>query len=116
VQDFDVDRRGGDFSLKCLRLMGDGPRFRREKVAHPEALPRGDLFLELSEQRWAPLYPFMITSNCPRCRYRETYFVDRWNAKKNVVLMKSYERGHTEEKTDVSEAFRALTAEQETRS
>ncbi len=115
VQDFDVDRRGGAFVLKCLRLMGDGPGFRQEKVDHPEALPRGDLFLELGDQRWVPLYPFVIASNCPHCRYRETYFVDRWNDRKNVVLMKSFERGHTEEKADISEALTALTAGQKAR-
>ncbi|MDP9438903.1 MAG: hypothetical protein M3P49_09180, partial [Actinomycetota bacterium] len=115
VQDFDVDRRSGDFVLKCLRLMGDGPGFRQEKVSHPEALPRGDLFLELGDRRWVPLYPFVVASNCPHCRYRETYFVDRWNDRKNVVLLKSFERGHTEEKTDISEALTALATEQEPR-
>lgn len=114
VQDFDVDRRGGAFVLKCLRLMGDGPGFRQEKVDHPEALPRGDLFLELADRKWVPLYPFIVASNCPHCRYRETYFVDHWNDRKNVVLMKSFERGHTEEKADISEALGALTTEKET--
>jgi hypothetical protein len=113
VQDFDVDRRGGEFVLKCLRLMGDGPGFRQEKVGHHEALPRGDLFLEIGQRGWVPLYPFVVASNCPHCRYRETYFVDRWNDRKNVVLMKSFERGHTEEKKDISEALAALAAEQQ---
>ena len=112
VQDFDLDRRGGTFVLKCLRLMGDGPGFRQEKVEHDEALPRGDLFIDLGDGRWAPLYPFVVASNCPRCRYRETYFVDQWNGRKNVVLMKSFERGHTEEKTDISEALAALSEAQ----
>lgn len=115
VQDFDVDRRGGTFVLKCLRLMGDGPGFRQEKVEHPEALPRGDLFLNLGDRKWVPLYPFIVASNCPHCRYRETYFVDHWNDRKNIVLLKSFERGHTEEKRDISEALTALTAEQGTR-
>ena len=112
VQDFDLDRRGGTFVLKCLRLMGDGPGFRQEKVEHDEALPRGDLFIDLGDGRWAPLYPFVVASNCPRCRYRETYFVDQWNGRKNVVLMKSFERGHTEEKTDISEALATLSETQ----
>ena len=114
VQDFDVDRRGGTFVLKCLRLMGDGPGFRQEKVEHAEALPRGDLFIDLGDSRWKPLYPFVVASNCPRCRYRETYFVDQWNERKNLVLMKSFERGHTEEKSDISEALEAIVSEQET--
>ena len=115
VQDFDVDRRGDTFVLKCLRLMGDGPGFRQEKVEHSEALPRGDLFLDLGDRVWVPLYPFIVASNCPHCRYRETYFVDHWNDRKNIVLLKSFERGHTEEKRDISETLTALTAEQKTR-
>ena len=109
VQDFDVDRRGGEFSLKCLRLMGDGPGFPQEKVTFREAPPRGDLFLDLGEQNWAPLHPFVVASNCPNCRYRETYFIDRWNGRKGTVLMKSFERGHTEERRDISDSLVALT-------
>ncbi len=74
IQDFDVDRRSGEFLLKCLRLIGDGPGFPQEKVVFPRALPRGDLLLDLGHQNWVSLYPFVIASNCPRCLYRETYF------------------------------------------
>lgn len=102
VQDFDVDRRNGDFVLKCLRLEGDGPGFMQEKVSRPRALPRGELVLDLGDGRWAELYPFVIASNCPHCRYRETYFIDRWDDRKGTVLMKSFERGHAEEKKEIS--------------
>ena len=102
VQDFDVDRRNGDFVLKCLRLEGDGPGFMQEEVSRPQALPRGELVLDLGDGRWAQLYPFVVASNCPHCRYRETYFIDRWDDRKGTVLMKSFERGHAEEKKDIS--------------
>ncbi len=108
VQDFDVDRRNDDFLLKCLRLEGDGPGFRQEKISFPKALPRGDLVLDLGDGNWAQLYPFVVASNCPHCRYRETYFVDRWNDRKGTTLMKSFERGHTEERRDVSDTLASL--------
>ncbi|MCA1731497.1 MAG: hypothetical protein LC751_19480 [Actinobacteria bacterium] len=98
VQDFDLDRHRSEFLLKCLCLTGDGPGFSQEKVVSSEALPRGDLYLDLGTQNWVPLYPFIVASNCPTCRYRETYFLDRWNDRKGTTLMKSFERGHAEEK------------------
>ncbi len=111
VQDFDVDRRNDDFVLKCLRLEGDGPGFMQEKVSRPQALPRGDLVLDLGDGRWAQLYPFVVASNCPHCRYRETYFVDRWDDRKGTVLMKSFERGHAEEKREISKVLADIAEE-----
>jgi len=111
VQDFDVDRRNGNFMLKCLRLEGDGPGFPQEKVGFPKALPRGDLVLDLGDENWVQLYPFIVASNCPSCRYRETYFIDRWNDRKGMVVLKSFERGHTEEQKEISGALAALAEE-----
>jgi hypothetical protein len=69
--------------------------------------------LDLGDGNWAQLYPFVIASNCPRCRYRETYFIDRWNDRKNTTLMKSFERGHTEERRDISDTLTLLADGQE---
>jgi hypothetical protein len=93
--------------------MGDGPGFAQERVRYPRALPRGDLVLDLGSQNWESLYPFIVASNCPRCQYRETYFIDRWNASKGTNLMKSFERGHTEERGDISESLTILASEQQ---
>jgi hypothetical protein len=116
VQDFDIDRRidccDNECVLKCMRLTGDGPGFFQKEVVSPEVLPRGDIFLDLGNQNWVPLYPFIIASNCPRCRYKETYFVDRWNDREDTALMKSFERGHTEDRDDVSEFLTALASGQ----
>ncbi len=79
----------------------------------PKPLPKGELILDLGNQNWVPLYPFVIASNCPRCRYRETYFIDRWNSKEGTTLMKSFERGHIEERTDVSDSLAALASKQQ---
>jgi hypothetical protein len=92
-------------------LEGDGPGFPQEKVSFPKALPRGDLLLDQGDQNWVQLYPF-VASNCPHCRYRETYFVDRWNDRKGTTLLKSFERGHTEEREDTSDFLAALVGKQ----
>jgi hypothetical protein len=111
VQDFDVDRRNGDFTLKCLRLTGDGPGFSQERMSFPKALPRGDMVLDLGHKNWVQLYPFIVASNCPSCRYRETYFIDRWNDRKSTAVLKSFERGHMEEQKEIAGALAALAQE-----
>jgi hypothetical protein len=108
VHDFDLDRRSGRFLLKGSRLMGDGPGFLQERLIYPRAVPRGDLFLDLGNENWVSLHPFVVASNCPRCRYRETFYIDQWKDKKGVAAMKSFERGHTEERKDVSDSLSAL--------
>jgi hypothetical protein len=94
-------------------LTGDGPGFPQEKVLFPRAFSNGDLLLDLGHQNWVPLYPFLIASNCPRCRYRETYFIDRWNDRKGATLMKSFERGHTEERRDIPDYIMATLASEQ---
>jgi hypothetical protein len=111
VQDFDVDRHENNFVLKCLRLLGDGPGFQQEKLNHPRALPRGDIFFDIGDQVWVPLHPFIVATNCPRCLYRETYFIDRWDDRKGIALMKSFERGHTAEDEQVASVLASLLAE-----
>ena len=66
--------------------------------------------LDLGVQNWRSLYPFILESNCPRCQYRETYFIDQWRADKGTALMKSFERGHIEERGDVSEVLTTLAS------
>ncbi|MGF1471079.1 MAG: hypothetical protein ACFB50_04950 [Rubrobacteraceae bacterium] len=105
VQDFDVSRCGSEFVLKCLRYTGDGPGFPQEKITFHKALPRGDLFLDLGYQDWLPLYPFVTAMNCPRCKSMEIYFIDGWDKKKRRVWLKSFERGHTEERSDIAEVL-----------
>jgi len=88
VQDFSVHRRNNDFILKCLRLEGDGPGFPQERVSFPKALPRGDLMLDLGDENWVQLYPFVM----------------------------SFERGHTEERRDISDALALLADGQKSES
>ncbi len=71
---------------------------------HPPAAPRDQ---QTSEN--GSLYPFVISSTCPRCDVVETYFVDAWDRKKNVARMKSFEKGHTFDSEGVFEALTAWT-------
>lgn len=101
VQDVDVSRQSNEFILKCLRYTGDGPGFSQERITTSLALPRGDLFLSPEGERWITLYPFVTAMNCPRCKFREIYFIDRWDRKRDLVQLKSFERGHTEQRDDI---------------
>jgi len=105
VEDFDVARRGSGVILKCLRYMGDHPSFPQEEVPFHHALPRGDLFLDLGQRGWTPLFPFIITMTCSHCKARETYFIDAWDTRRGTARMKSFERGHTMNSAEVSEAL-----------
>ena len=67
----------------------------------------------MGDERWIDLYPFVVASNCPYCRYRETYFIDRWDDRKGSVLLKSFERGHTEEKKEIASTLASLADAQQ---
>lgn len=105
VEDFDVKRGGSGVILKCLRYTGDHPSFPQEEVAFDTPLPRGDLFLDSGGTSWVPLFPFMISMTCSHCKVRETYFIDMWDTRKNIVSMKSFERGHTASNMEIPEAL-----------
>ena len=105
VLDFDVDRSGDEFSLKCLRYMGDHPSFPQEELVFHKGLRKGDLYLDLGNQDWVPLYPFILPMTCSHCKARETYFIDIWDQRRDTALMKSFERGHTMSNSGVSQAL-----------
>lgn len=110
VEDYDVARRGGGVVLKCLRYMGDHPSFPQEEIPFHQALPRGDLFMDLGQRGWTPLFPFITTMTCAHCKARETYFIDAWDTRRGTARMKSFERGHTMLGKEVSEALSEWTS------
>ena len=105
VEDFNVSRSGEQFFLKCLRYMGDHPSFPQEEIVFHRGLPRGDLFVELNDRNWVPLYPFIVPMTCSHCKARETYFIDLWDSRRGTARMKSFERGHTMSNTAVADAL-----------
>jgi hypothetical protein len=95
VRDNDsIRRQPGRIRLSCLRIVGDHPGFRQEQIDWHQSLTKGDLYLEIDEGHWIPLYPFVRVLTCPRCKVDEIYFIDKWNGE--AATMKSFERGHTE--------------------
>jgi hypothetical protein len=101
IYDVKVVRGSRNVSLLTYRCTGDHPALPQEQLEYPEALPQRDLFIEVTGRRWIPLFPFVTAHNCPSCKTREIYFVDRWQGSGKAALLKSFERGHTEEKMDV---------------
>jgi hypothetical protein len=105
VRDLNVVRGSRRVTLQTLRYVGDHPGMPNEQIGYPEALPKNDLYIQVRDDHWLPLYPFMTVQDCPRCRYRETYYVDRWDGSGKKAILKSFERGHTEENLDVGNSM-----------
>jgi hypothetical protein len=103
VIDMNSGRHAATIALRCLVFAGDHPGLRHEEVKHSKPLTKGDLYLDLRNGVWVPLFPFITALNCPRCRVREAYFIDRWPGGDAPAILKSFERGHTEEIKDVAD-------------
>jgi hypothetical protein len=74
-------------------------------LEYPEPLPEGDLFIEVNKRRWVTLFPFISAHNCPNCKTRELYFIDKWQGQGKPAILKSFERGHAEEKTEIGQGL-----------
>jgi hypothetical protein len=101
VRDFNAIRGTRRVVVQTLVYVGDHPGLRQEQTEYQEALTKNDLYLQLRDDYWLPLYPFIIIQDCPRCRYRETYYIDRWDGPGRKTTLKSFERGHTEDSMEI---------------
>ena len=102
VEQLDIERRQtGRVHLKCRRITGDHPGFRQEKISWNEPLRKKDLFVEINDGYWLPLYPFIQIKTCSLCKTDEIYFVDKWDGKEKATL-KSFERGHTSDSSETA--------------
>jgi hypothetical protein len=109
VQDYDAIRHSERVRASCLVYSGDHPGCRRISKEYAGPLKKGDLYLVVSDEKWIPLYPFVAVLHCPRCKMRETYFIEAWSPK-NTAKLKSFERGHTEESQGIAEELSAWLA------
>jgi hypothetical protein len=100
VQHMDLDWRTGEARVDTLVYAGDHPGLRQERLKLPQPVPEGKLYLELTDQVWASLYPLISVQHCPRCGARATFFIDRWDGVGQRVVLKSFERGHALENDD----------------
>lgn len=100
VVDHDVTRTG-EVRLRCLSLVGDHPGLPQEEITHRVPLPKRDLYISAAGVGWVPLFPLLVAKNCPRCKTRETFFLDKWDRGKGLASRKSFERGHEDETDEV---------------
>lgn len=105
VKDIDINR-SGKIRLTCLRFMGDHPGFIQETLELGHPLPKDDLYIEVSEDTWVSLYPFLSVRSCPECKATETFFIDSWNTKKQSLQLKSFEYGHSAKDEDSHQYFK----------
>lgn len=103
VQDLNSDWETSEVVSNTLLYRGDHPGMPQEALTLPEPLPRDSLHLTLAEGEWVSLYPLINVMYCPRCGARETYFIDRWDGPGNTPILKSFERGHVFEETEITE-------------
>jgi hypothetical protein len=103
IRDMTAVRGSRTVSIIALRCTGDHPGLAQEQVPYPESLIKDDLYIEIDENRWASLYPFLISRTCSQCKTREFYFIDKWSDSRAIV--KSFEQGHTQELSDIGNAM-----------
>ena len=101
VFDLDIIRGMPSAKLCTLRLVGDHPALPKEEIMFPEPLSKNRLYIEVSQDKWICLYPFVTFSYCLECKTRETFFIDRWQGIGKPAMLKSFEKGHELESTDV---------------
>jgi hypothetical protein len=63
-----------------------GAGLRQERLEYSELVTKSDLYIEITTEKWIPLYPFITVHNCPRCKSREIYFIDKYDNKKNKSI------------------------------
>jgi hypothetical protein len=49
-----------------------------------------------------PLYPLINVQYCSQCGSRETYFIDGWNGPGTAPVLKSFERDHVFEDSELA--------------
>lgn len=108
--DFDLNRNRNGIDTVALRYIGDHPGMKKVSLTTSEPVRKNDLYLAIhGEPKWRSLWPFITVSECPHCKARETYYVDRWKPGQAAV-MSSFERGHREESQEVGKGLDELLA------
>ena len=108
VVDQDAVRNSSRTIVRSLVLRGDHPAWPQDSREFAGLLKRNDVYIEISSDRWVDLYPFITIHTCSMCKMRETFFIDRCDFDKKKATLKSFERGHTKESTEIGEALPAL--------
>lgn len=98
----------GSIKMICLKATGDHPALRQEELRMNRGFPKGQLILNAGNNNWLSLYPFLTQDICPKCGSMEIYLLDKWKFDKNIIYLRSFERGHTQESTAISDALKSM--------
>ena len=92
VKDLQCTRNGQEFTLTCLSLIGDHPSLPQADFPFSNPLRKGDLYIQMHQERWLNLHPFLKALHCPTCDCTEIFFVDKWDD--DTLTYKSFANGH----------------------
>jgi hypothetical protein len=104
VEQVDADPASGRFYLKCLRYVGADSDLPREERCLSKAPSEDELYLDLGDDTWVSLYPFMVPGSRLGSEATEIHFIDAWHAKKGS-RMKSFERGRAANDTGIAQSL-----------
>ncbi len=76
--------RGGGFSNSGLRLIGDHPEFAQMTVDSDEALIEKTVYVVAPDGRAFDTTPYLVLRECPVCRNREVFFLDRTRGAQSI--------------------------------
>lgn len=105
VCDMDTIRGTDRVVTRILNYVGDHPALPQDQLQYHRPLKKNDIYLEIEPDSWVPLFPFVSAQNCPECRTREVYFVDR--LKDRIATLKSFERGHSVQNAETASELAA---------
>jgi hypothetical protein len=94
--------------MTCLKAIGDHPALRQEELCLSRGFPKGHLILDTGNSNWLSLYPFLTQDICPSCGTMEIYHLDKWRYDKNLIQVRSFERGHAQESTAISSHLKSI--------
>ena len=103
----EADPAGGGYVLKCKRYVGAYLDMSREEQNFPRALRKDELYLDLGDNNWTSLYPFVVPGTRLGSEAAQTYFINAWDAKKSA-RPRSFQRGHMLTDSGVSGSLTAL--------
>lgn len=98
----------GSIKMTCLKASGDHPALRQEVLQLSRGFPKGQMIINAGASNWLPLYPFISQDICPKCGSMEIFLLDKWKFDKNSMQLRSFERGHTQQSSEISDSLKAL--------
>jgi hypothetical protein len=100
--------RHGGCRIEYVSHVGDHPALPTGSETRAAGAPvldliEGDLYVVVDRDTWVSLYPFLSVQTCPHCKAREVFYVDKLDERRGTATLKSFERGHTEEKEEIGQ-------------